>query len=320
MSGKKIASLLLSSLLVLTLVIALVGLLNPSLLIKEKVETNSLPTKLFEQMAPVIITPKEESNSKNSRFKGSKLQEYVHSPKVAIFMYHSIDTFESIGKNEITPALSRGNRIPPEILKKHLQILAKNEYKTITFKELQDFKERKIKIPEKSVILSFDDGWADNFGAFKIVQEAKAVASFGIVSSFVDKSNRLSSPQLKEMFEAGMEIASHSKTHANLANLSGESLKEELEHPKKLLEQITNSKVETLIYPAGKFNDNTIKVAQELGYKMAATTIDYNSDNGQPLSLKPFELTRIRVQCPATANPRTPECPNLGTSFYDNKQ
>jgi peptidoglycan/xylan/chitin deacetylase (PgdA/CDA1 family) len=320
MTGKKIGTIFINTLLVLGLGLATLGLLNPSFLVREKPFANTLETNPFQSIVPAIFSPSSDPNSSKERFKDLKMQEYTDTPKVTIFMYHSIDTFENISPKEANPVQARAYRFPPELLRKHLTILAKNGYTSITFNDLIEFKEKKNKIPEKSVILSFDDGWADNFTAFKVLKESKSIGSFGIVSDFVDKPNRLSSAQLVEMKEAGMEIVSHSKTHANLASLNGEGLRLELEQPKQFLEKIIKKPVQTIIYPAGAYNDNTIKVAQELGYKLGSNTKAYNEEAGISLTKAPFELTRVRVQCPSNANPRAPECPNLGSSFYDKKQ
>ncbi len=260
--------------------------------------------------------PSNNSKDKLNKWDNLSLQEFSSNPKVPIVMYHSIDTFESIPKHDRNPRMSRNLRIPPAILSKNLKTIKQKGYTTITLTDLQLFLEKKQKIPSKSIILTFDDGWADNWRAFELLKEEQMVASFGIVGNFVGQPNRLNADQIKTMSQEGMDIVSHSNNHYNLARMNNFELDKDLRVSKLLLEKITNKPVESLIYPAGAYNNNVINSAKKMGYKTGTTTLPYSPIKGQNLD-QPFDLTRIRAECTFSSNLRSSECFNSGSDFFE---
>jgi peptidoglycan/xylan/chitin deacetylase (PgdA/CDA1 family) len=237
--------------------------------------------------------------------------------KIPIFMYHSIDTFQSISPKDANPTLARGMRIPPDLLRKHVKFLKASGYTGITFEDLLSYKNNEFKIPKKSVILSFDDGWQDNYNAYSILKEENFIGSFGIITGIIDKPGRLNKEQLKEMHDNKMELVSHTVNHPALASQSDVKIKSELLESKDYLEKIIGKKMKTIIYPTGSYNTKVIEIAKSLGYELGATTLGYSEAGGQNL-VKPFELTRIRVECsiPNKSTPRSEECPGSGSWFY----
>ncbi len=85
----------------------------------------------------------------------------------------------------------------------------------------------------------------------------------------------LSREQLREMSASGIiEIGSHSHTHPNLAEISESEVKEELHTSKHLLEQATNTTVDTIAFPDGSYNEKVLMQAKDLGYKRLLA-VDY---------------------------------------------
>ena len=80
----------------------------------------------------------------------------------------------------------------------------------------------------------------------------------------------------------------------DLRNLNDYYLSRELCASKETLELMTNTKINTLIYPAGKYNKNTINKAKTCGYRYGFTT-QPGANSIQQLENNPFELKRIRV-------------------------
>jgi peptidoglycan/xylan/chitin deacetylase (PgdA/CDA1 family) len=277
--------------------------------------SNTVPTKNSTNNNSTILKSKSsQSNNQVTKWSNLQLQDFGTNPKVPILMYHSIDTFESISKNDKNPRMSRNLRIPPAILLKNLDTIKQKGYTTITLADLQLFADKKQKIPAKSIILTFDDGWADNWQAFELLKKEQAVASFGIVASLINQPNRLTATQLKTMSEADMDIVSHSFSHFNLARMNHLDLDRDLRESKVTLEKITNKTIESLIYPSGAYNSNVINIAQKNGYKIGVTTLAYSPNKGLNLN-QPFELTRVRMECSFNSNPRSGECANSGSDF-----
>jgi len=67
-------------------------------------------------------------------------------------------------------------------------------------------------------------------------------------------------------------IGSHSLTHPILTSCSVETQRQELYESKTILSQLLNKEVDYLAYPNGNFDDNTIEIAKQCGYKLGFTT------------------------------------------------
>ena len=181
---------------------------------------------------------------------------------VPVLYYHSV---KESADNEVT--------ITPEILKKQLQYIKDQGYTTITITELKDYLLNNSPIPPKSIIITFDDGYMDNYNnAFPILKNLNMVATIFCITSNLDGSYYLSKAAIKEMSNYGIDIESHTITHPKLDTLSYEHQLRELEGSKKILEDITGKKVTAIAYPFGNFNDNTIKAAKNAGYILGFTT------------------------------------------------
>ena len=97
---------------------------------------------------------------KNKTTDASGLDQYNDKP-IPILMYHSI-------------AYEKGNdaRIPIEKFREQMKFLKDNGYNTLTLTELSDLFTKNIPVPKKSVVLTFDDGYVDNYtNALPILKE-----------------------------------------------------------------------------------------------------------------------------------------------------
>lgn len=157
-------------------------------------------------------------------------------------------------------------------------------------------------LPEKSVLITFDDGYANNFPAFEELVKRQMKASWfivtqdiGSVSSWVDigapTHTMLEASHLIEMQSAGMNIGSHTHTHCRLPQLSTKQVQEELTLSKTILSDILQKTISSFAYPYGLYTPNTVPMVQSAGYKTAFTTrpgfgLVYNN---------PLEVRRISI-------------------------
>jgi peptidoglycan/xylan/chitin deacetylase (PgdA/CDA1 family) len=204
-------------------------------------------------------TPKVEN-----RFEGLNLtNEDVGIP---VLYYHSVlPDSEVPTKNEVT--------ISPEKLKEELQLVKNLGYTTLTMSEVNDYIINNKEIPQKSILITFDDGYTDNYvHAFPILKELNMKATVFVISSGIDSGYYMSSDQLKEMSNYGIDIESHTVNHVHLNTLSYEQQLKELKDSKAKIESVTNKNVLSIAYPFGDFNDNSKKAALDAGYSLAFTT------------------------------------------------
>ena len=198
---------------------------------------------------------------------------------IAILMYHKIG-FAPRGVS------LKKLWVEPKKFDKQMVYLTRHKYNVITLKELFDNLLDKKTLPSKTVIVTFDDGYKNNYiEAFPILKKynLKAtiflnVAYIGGKSEWEDSSVESSQPMLNwneilEMLEYGIDFGSHTLTHANLEYCKDESkrLDNEIKESKKILEDKLHWPVVSFAYPYGAgTNDKKIKgVLKEAGYRIA---------------------------------------------------
>lgn len=179
--------------------------------------------------------------------------------RVPVLMYHSVST---VAGNNLC--------MPPEKLDAQMQWLVQNGYATLSMDELYAHLSAHTALPDKAVAVTFDDGYADNYtNAFPILKKYGVKATIFMVSSYIDQPNSLTSAQIKEMSQSGVDIQDHSVTHPHLSQLSYDKQLAELRDSKQAIEAITGKPVNYVAYPYGDENANTLKAAKAVGYRMA---------------------------------------------------
>jgi peptidoglycan/xylan/chitin deacetylase (PgdA/CDA1 family) len=126
---------------------------------------------------------------------------------------------------------------------------------------------------DRSLVITFDDGWADNYtNVFPILKEYGLTATIFVVTGFIGQINYMGWNQLREMSGAGISIQSHTVSHKPLAQLIKSDVGYELETSKKTVEDNLGTQVNFLSLPHGVFNDNVLKMAQDAGYQAVCTS------------------------------------------------
>ena len=197
--------------------------------------------------------------------------------RVPILMYHYIRDYADRTDDPLGVQLS----VAPDILSSQLDALVAEGYHTISLSELAEGK-----YGEKSVILTFDDGYTDAYKkALPILLDHKMTATFFVVGDFVGRKGYMTRDQITKLREAGMEIGGHTMSHVNLANQTRENA----------YTQISNSLVDTeyvFSYPSGQYKAETVDLVFGLGVRAAVTTNFGVATEQSSL----FELPRIRVK------------------------
>lgn len=123
----------------------------------------------------------------------------------------------------------------------------------------------------KTVIITFDDGWLSQLNAIPTLDQYNYKATFGIITSYVKNnySAYMNWSTIENLAKQGHDIGSHTTTHENLNNLTTAQLSYELKQSQQdLLAHGINSTL--LIYPYGDGYDNqTVRDAASLYYNFA---------------------------------------------------
>ncbi|WP_315116782.1 polysaccharide deacetylase family protein [uncultured Clostridium sp.] len=212
----------------------------------------------------------KETNNSLDDIEGDKNSPLIYNDRgIPVLMYHSIN-YEK----------GNGLMVPKEQFREHMSYLQKNGYTTLTLDQLYDFFINNKPIPEKSVVITLDDGYKDNYtNAFPILKEFNFNAVVFVITNNIDNhKNFLTSEQIIEMDKNGIQIQSHTANHERLPTLNYEDQVKTLKSSKEFLEKLLNKEIPYIAYPYGDWNDDTIKAAEDVGYKMAFTTSGTWSD------------------------------------------
>jgi peptidoglycan/xylan/chitin deacetylase (PgdA/CDA1 family) len=205
-----------------------------------------------------------------------------------ILMYHYIRQPPPMRADLIGYKLS----VSPADFAAQVDSLWANGYHTVDLNDIRAYFAGKEPLPSRPVVLTFDDGYADLFtNAFPILAKHHFKAVAYIVSGFVNQPGYVSSDQVLQLDHNGIEIASHTVDHPDLARTSAGWAMHELVESKRWLEQLVGHPVIDFAYPSGKFNPQLMAEVQRVGYDSAVTTM-YSVEHSLA---DRYMWTRVRV-------------------------
>lgn len=191
------------------------------------------------------------------------------SIRVPILTYHYIRI-----SNDVQDRLGFALSVTPSDFAAQMDWLARNGYHPITTEDLYAYLSGARGLPSRPVILSFDDGYADFYTAALPTlrtHDFKAVAY--IVSGFVGQPGYMTAVQVAEADRQGVEIGSHTVSHANLSRLSAAAASVEVTASKQALEGLVGHPVVSFCYPSGRFTSSVAAAVEAAGYHDATTTM-----------------------------------------------
>jgi len=179
---------------------------------------------------------------------------------IPVLMYHSIGS-----KYQCSICVSEKQ------FDEQMRWLYENGYSSL---KLEEFYEalRGGPLPEKPVLITFDDGFSDNYRvAWPILRRYGFRATFFIVTGQVAPYN-IDWDELRELTEAGNSIGSHTVDHRDLSTLNTRDQERELRQSKEALEKNLGIEVRAFCFPYGKYNKTTLSLLPAEGYTMGFTT------------------------------------------------
>ena len=223
----------------------------------------------------------------------AKWKTYDEPVQIPILMYHAVhvmDPSEASNANLI---------VDPDLFETQIKALANAGYYFLTPEEAyKAFTENAL--PAKKVVwLTFDDGNEDFYTiAYPILKKYKAKATNNVITGFVKKGNagNLTVKQMKEMMAHGMSFQSHTVNHPDLSATDKVTQKVELTDSIDFLENKLNTKVNTIAYPSGRYNQTTLDLAKKT-YKLGLTTNEGLASAKDGL----LSLNRVRILPTTTA-------------------
>lgn len=195
---------------------------------------------------------------------------FFSSPKASILMYHSI------GNNGILFTVTIGD------LEKQMAFLKNKKYNVIRLADLVEKLKNKEKIPAKTIALTFDDAYRDNYlNAFPLLKKYDFPATVFIPTAYVGKEMMNSEgktipvmnwQEMMEMENSGLiDFASHSHTHPLMNRIAFEEFVNEVKTSENFLSQNLKKPVKIFSFPKGKFKPEHADYLKERGYLGAVT-------------------------------------------------
>lgn len=161
--------------------------------------------------------------------------------------------------------------ISAESFEQQMKYLYDNEYTTITPDQLMAHLKYGRPLPEKPVLITFDDGYLDNYTtAYPILKKYKQRAVFFLIAGSIGTDPRFMNwKQAKEMSDNGMVMQSHTVHHVNLTKLPPAEAYQELEESKRIIEEKVGKPVRYLAYPTGAVDKTSAQMVKASGYRAA---------------------------------------------------
>ncbi len=200
---------------------------------------------------------------------------------VPILNYHKVDNFYH--------ALS----IAPEEFEEQMAYLSENGFTTITPDQLMAYLNQDKALPEKPILITFDDGYLDNYtNAYPIMKKYGFTATIFLVTNKVGhEENFMTWDQVRTMQKDGFVFGSHTVSHAALTKVSHDQAMMELSDSRKEMEHQLGVKTRYFAYPTGVYNHQIEEMVKLAGYK-AAFTIRYGQAGAES---NPYALERIPI-------------------------
>jgi peptidoglycan/xylan/chitin deacetylase (PgdA/CDA1 family) len=215
-----------------------------------------------------------------------------------ILMYHMV-------RGPLTGGRFNKMRVAPDLFHRQVEWLAKEGWKFRFLSEILDGSP----VPEKTVVLTFDDGYEDNLlHGLPVLKRFQAKATlFPVIhraagydwsthkkashtGGELGNEPKLTDDGIREMLETGLvELGGHTVMHANLPALSEEEAWQEIHGCKTALEKTFGVSASTFCYPFGLFGPREVELTRKAGFLGAVTT-----EQGVGGS-DPFTLPRVKV-------------------------
>ncbi|MBL7081038.1 MAG: polysaccharide deacetylase family protein [Candidatus Omnitrophica bacterium] len=199
--------------------------------------------------------------------------------------YPPILTYHHINEQETPLSVSLENFI------RQMDFIKRHNYQVISFEDLCLLLKKKEKLPHNLVVITFDDGNFDNLFAARILKKYDFPATFFIVINWINKRGFLTRKDLTWIEKnSRISFGSHTLKHSYLPSLSGAQLSEAIIGSKRKAKEIFGLELNSLAYPIGGFNEETLRIVKRAGYLCACTT-----NRGFSRELDLYALKRIRV-------------------------
>jgi peptidoglycan/xylan/chitin deacetylase (PgdA/CDA1 family) len=197
----------------------------------------------------------------------------ISSRTVPILLYHRISNWPAKQMRRLT--------LRPDVLEAQLKELKSRGFIGLTVTSYVKCLRTSQRLPEKPIVLTFDDGFKDFItDALPLLEKYGFPCTLYIVAGLVGNNAKwlrmpdrelplLNWSDLRKLASAGVEIGSHTVTHPALDLMKESDVCDELLNSKRIIERELSSPVESIAYPFGFRNQLVRRIAESSGYSSA---------------------------------------------------
>jgi len=199
--------------------------------------------------------------------------------ELPILAYHKIDTVRELGVNCISP----------KTFEKQIRFLAECGYQSISPEFIVAAVHNDVKLPEKSILITFDDGYENFYNyAYPIMKKYGYTGIVFLLAGYTDgwisatptmnfwdvklgwrRFEHLSLSQIQDLSQEGFFFGSHSVNHLFLTHQDDSTAKFEIRNSKSILETLLRKPIHFFAYPYGDYDARTARLVKESGYTAA---------------------------------------------------
>ena len=202
--------------------------------------------------------------------------------RIPILMYHAVD-YDVWGAASLF--------VNPDNFKSQMEYLHEQGFTTLFLSDIGS-----ASSVNKPIIITFDDGYKDMYDvAYPIMRDLNIKSNMYIISGWLDGQTYMNPDMVKELSNSGLvEIGSHTVSHVYLASKGYDEQERQLKESKEYLENLLGKEIDTIAYPYGSYNSNTLTIAKKY-YKYAVTTSSGANYSGS-YSNSTLTLKRYNIQ------------------------
>ena len=176
-------------------------------------------------------------------------------------------------------------RIRTSKFRKQMEVIRQLGITVVPMADFTAWKKGEKELPEKSILLTFDDGWKSFYtDAYPILKEFGYPYTMFLYKDYVDGGGKaLTTPMIQDMIAGGATIGSHSVSHPYPITVKSfrkkgpvpydAYLRKEMGESKIFLESKFQVKVTTYAFPGGYFTEEMEKIGDEFGYDYMFTVL-----------------------------------------------
>jgi len=214
----------------------------------------------------------------------------VGTQGVPILAYHQVTSEIVDDEDEMHYSVS------PEEFAEQLNYLKNKGYQSVSLHDVFEAREGRAQLPAKPIVLTFDDGYKDNYTvALPIMEQYGFSGTVFIIVNSVGESEYLSWDEIRAMQQRHTEIGSHTLNHVSLRDTPLPEKRQEIAESKQLIENQIGQRVEFFAYPYGSYDQESFSLLRSAGYRGACAGIAGYNLPGDNL---PYRLKRVNIPRP----------------------